>query len=234
MPALRDAIGDKVFQGGDDALGRSAPDHRGSHLRSQINVFAVGFLHAGPARLPGQVDDRAVADGGPLRLQFRADDPAHFLHKFRVPGGRQADRGGEHGRADGHVPVRRLFRQHDGDTQPGRIHRVPLQGVVRLRGERGIEPRLERLLRPRIGAENGPEHASVLVLDEIPVGVGDGDAVGRHLVVHRPAQRAQQLSQFLIDGHPFEEVVRALFGGAARVLVQGRPAAASGEDDSGY
>ena len=230
VAAFRDAIGDEMLEGGDHALRGSAPHHRGSHLRGQIDVFSIGFFHAGPARFAGQVDDRAVADGRPLRLQFRADGFPHQLHEFRVPGGCQADRGGEHRRADGHVSVRRLLGQDDGDSEPGTVHRIALQGVVGLRGERRVESVLQGLPGPGIGAENGPEHASVLVLDEIPVGVGNGHAVGRYLVVHGPAQRAQELSQFLFDGHPFQEVVGPFLRGPVRIFVQRGLRAAGGKD----
>ena len=233
MAAFRNAVGDEMLQGGDDALGRRAPHHRGSHLGRQMDVLSISLLHAGPARIAGQVDDRAVPDRRPLRPEFGADRPSHLLHELRIPARSQADAGGEHRRADGHVPVRGLLGQHDGNAQPRRVHRIPLQGVVRLRGEGGVQPRLQGLLRPWVGAENGPEHASVPILDEIPVGVGDGDAVRRHLVVHGPAQRAAQLSQLLVDGHPLQEVVRPLLRAAVGILVGGTMAATPDKREQG-
>ena len=219
MTAFRNAVGDEVLEGGDHALGGSAPHHGGCHLRSQVHILAVGLLHAGPARFAGQVDDRAVPDRRSLRLQFRADGFAHLLHQFRVPGRCQADRGGKHRRSDGHVPVRRFLGEDDGDPQPGRVHRIVLQGVVGLRGKRGIQAVFQRLPSPWVCAEHGPEHTSVLVLDEIAVFVGDGYAVGRHFLVHRPSQRAQQLSQFLIHRHPLDEVVRPFLRRAACIFI---------------
>ena len=232
MTAFGNPVGDKMLEGGNHALGGSAPYHRGSHLRRQVHVLAVSFLHAGPARFAGQVDHRTVPDRRPLRLQFRADGFAHLLHEFRVPGRCQADRGREHRRSDGHVPVRRLLGEDDGDSQPGRVHRITLQGVVRLRGEGRIQAVLQRLPGPRVRAEHGPEHAAVLVLDEIAVFVGDGHAVGRHFLVHRPPQRAQQLSQFLIDRHPPDEIVRPLLRRAACIFIH-RGFGVAGRQQSG-
>ena len=70
VTALGNAVGHKVLESGDDALGRGAAHHGRCHLRGKVNVFSVGFFHAGPAGFAGEVYHRAVANGAALGHEF--------------------------------------------------------------------------------------------------------------------------------------------------------------------
>ena len=220
VAALGYAIGHKMLEGGDDALGGSPLHHGRCHPGGQVNVFSVGFFHAGPAGFAGQVYHRAVADGSALRRQFPADDAAHLFHELGVPGGAEAYRRGEDGGADGHVPVRGFLGQDDGNAQAGGIHGIALQGVVGPGGKPGIQAVLQGFAGPGIGPESGPEHASVLLLDEFSVLIRDADLAVRHFFIHGPAQRAQQLPQLFFHRHAGNQVVGPFGRRPGSVFVQ--------------
>ena len=213
VTALGDAIGHKVLEGGDDALRRGSAHHGRCHLRGEVNVFSIGFFHAGPAGFAGEVYHRAIANGASLGHKFGANHLTHLFDELGVPGGAEADGGGEYRGAYGHVPVGGFFGQDDGNAQAGGIYGVVLQGVIGLHGQPGVEAGFQSFAGPGICPERGPEHAAVLFLDEIPEGVGD-----THLprcavfFIHRPSQRAQQLAQFFVYGHAGEEVIGPFLG----------------------
>ena len=208
VAAFRNAVGYKVLEGGDNAFRRSAPHHGGGHLGGEVDVFSVSFFHAGPAGFSAQVNNRTVAYGAALCHQFLADDLAHLLDEFRVPGGAEAYGGGEDGGAYGHMPVGGFFGQNDGNAQAGGIYGVVLQRVIGLGRKLRVQARLQGFLRPGIGPESGPQHTAVLLLNEFPVCVRDlhGGIVipglTGNLLIHRPAQGAQELPQLLFQRHP--------------------------------
>ena len=177
MTAGRDAVGHEMLQGRDHTLvpavvqGRHATDQARSHRRRQAGVLAVGFLDPGPAGLPGQVDDRTVADAGPHSAELLRHRASDLLHQGRVPGSGHRNPRGEDGRPEGHVTVGRFFRQEDGDAEARRIDRIALDRVECGDRGRGVQAVLEGLAGPGIRPEEAPEHASVLVPDEIHVGV---------------------------------------------------------------
>ena len=193
MAALGHAIGHEVLQGGNHAFGGSAAYQGRCHLAGQVHVFPVSLFHAGPARFARKVNHRSVADESAHGRKFVANHLAHRLDQFRVPGGAEADGSREYRGADGHMPVRRLFGQEDGNTQAGRVYGITLEGVVGFDGQRRIQAVLQGFAGPGIGPESAPQHTAVLLLDEFPVGVGDAHFIGSHLLIHRPAQRAQEL-----------------------------------------
>ena len=128
--------------------------------------------------------------------------------------------------ADGHMPVGGFFGQDDGNTQAGGIYGIMLQGVIGLDGQAGVQARLQGFAGPGVCPEGGPEAASVLLLHEIPEGLGDAHLPGGLLgavlfFVHRPAQRAQQLPQFFFQGHPGKEIIGPFLRAAGSVLVCG-------------
>ena len=92
MTAFRDAVGNEMLEGGGDTFviavvqGAGAAHHAGCHPAGQADIFAVGFFHAGPAGLAGQVDDRTVTDMAALGAELGGNDPAGLLHQGRVPG----------------------------------------------------------------------------------------------------------------------------------------------------
>ena len=219
VPALGNAVRDKMLEGGDNALRGRSPHHGRCQLRGQINIFSIRFFHAGPAGLAGKVNDRSVADGGALGRQFRPDNLSHLFQQFGVPAGAEANGRGKYGGADGHVPVRGFLRQEDGNTQAGGVHGIVLEGVVGPGGELGIQAGFQGLAGPGIGPESSPQHASVLLLDEMPVTVRDADRIGGHFFVHGPAQRTQQLPDLFFYAHPGDEVIGPLGSGHRSVFV---------------
>ena len=232
VAALGDAVGDEMLQRGDDSLAGSAADHGRCHLRGEVHVLAVGLFHAGPAGLAAEVDDGTVADVPALCGEFTADDGAHLLQQFRIPGSAEADRRGKHRGADGHVPVGGFLGQEDGNAQARGIHGVVLKGVVSFYRQTGIQACFQGLAGPGIRAESGPEHSAVLLLDKTAVCVGDDDGGIGDFLIHRPSQGTEELSQFLFEGHAAHEVVNPVFRFAAGVFVNGSAAMARNQQES--
>ena len=213
VAALRDSICYEMLERRRHALvpavvlrGHSV-DYAACHPGSQIDVLAVGLFHPGPARLAGEVDDRAVGNAGAYGAQFCGHGPADLLHQRPVPGGRQAYAGREYGRTYGHMAVRGLLGQNNRYAEPRRIDGIVLEKVVCLNRLLWPEAVLKGLLRPGIGAEQAPEASSVLLPDEFPVCVCHHDGVVGQTLVHRPAVGAEQLAEFLLDRHPGQKVL---------------------------
>ena len=131
------------------------------------------------------------------------------------------------------MSVRGLFCEQDRDAEAGGIHRIVLQEVVCLGGKGRIQAGFQGLPGPGIGPERGPEHSSVPVPDEIDILRGAGDGVVGDLFVHRPAEGADELSDFLFHGHPGQEVIGAFFGAEGGILVGGDVVAAGEQEKQG-
>ena len=217
-----DAIGHEMLQRGGHALRRGALHHRRRQLTRQEGVFAKGFLHPRPARLTRQVDHRPQRHRGALRPQFRSDYPSDGLQQGRIPRGRQADACRENRRADGHVPVRRFFEQEQRN-----LVREPVRQTGRFNR---AEPGLQCLLRPGIGPERRPECAAVLCPDEGVARRRPADTAVGSLLVHRPAQRAEQLSDLFLQRHRPQQRIGPSAGIPPRIRPRGTAPGGNGQE----
>ena len=222
------AIGHEVLERGQDALRGGAPHQGGRQFAREERIFAVGLLDPRPARLTGQVDDRAVAHRRTLRTEFRPDGLPHFLHQRRVPSRGQADACRENRRPDGHMAVGHLFVEKDRNITVD-------ESLSQRSGPVGRQARFQGLLCPGIGPECGPEIAAVQGIHVLPPRFGEDGPVGRFLI-HRPAERTEQLADFLLQGQGLQQRVGALFRRQRGVVPVGRLASGrekNGEKDGG-
>ena len=120
------------------------------------------------------------------------------------------------------MAMRSLLRYYHRDTQPGAVHSIALKSVVSLCGKSRIETVFKRLLSPGVCSEHSPQHAAMLLIYEFPVLVGNaGNRPFRSLglLVHRPSERTEELSELLLDRHPVKEVGCTLLDRKVRILI---------------
>ena len=239
VASLGNAVCDEMLEGRSDTFviavvqRAGAAHHAGSHRAGEVDVFTIGFFDTGPAGLPCQVDDRSVTDVAALGPEFGRDDPSGLFHQGRIPGRGKADAGREYGGSDGHVAVRRFFGQDDRDAEAAVFDRVALQGVIGLGGQGRIEAVFQGLAGPGVCPERRPQHAAVLLVDEFPEGFRfrhDGLFRSR-LFIHRPAERADDLSDLLLGRHASQEVRSPFLAAPARIFIDFRTVSACRHQD---
>ena len=123
------------------------------------------------------------------------------------------------------MTVRGFFRQDDRDAEAAVLDGITLQGIVGFGRERRVQAVLQGLFGPGIRPERGPQHAAILLVDE-PVEFFRFPDVIFRLFVHRPAERADDLTYLLFRGHAREQVCGPIFGTAGRVLIDVRAVSA--------
>ncbi len=152
-----------------------------THAGGEVGILAVGLLHATPAHVAGQVHHRREHLPDAPASGFVRDRPRDPRQEQRVPGGREADGLGKHGRAGAHQAVQGLFERDDWNAQPGLLDEVALDRV---------DP---------LGLHAGPGAAGDLQAEHTV-----GPVAGRVLQV---TGEHEQLPELLFERHPAQQVL---------------------------
>ena len=123
------------------------------------------------------------------------------------------------------MAVGRLFGQEEWNAESRLLHGVALQSVGGFGRESWRQSVGEGFLRPWVGAEGGPKHPDVLLVDVLSERFGD-----RHFtflfsptlfyLVVVPGHGAAQLSHLLLERHAAEKVGHASVGAQAGILIR--------------
>ena len=185
---------------GVEVIALQAADEGDAERRREVRVFAVGLVHAAPARVARDVEHRGERLGEADRAHLLTDELGHLLDGVRVPGRGQRDRGRERREARGDDAVQGLVVEDGRDAGAGVLDEVPLQRVDR-RGD------LRRALRAEhADARDLADAAAERLLDGCGHDALRADQAERH--------DADELLGLLFDRQLRGEARGALVGGA--------------------
>ena len=97
-----------------------------SHLANQIGILAKRFIRPAPARVAGNVHDRAHGRGDAHRPRLLPDNLAHFLGQFRLPCGRHVRHGREQRASRRRIPAQVFRLERDRNPQTRLFHKILL------------------------------------------------------------------------------------------------------------
>ena len=237
LSALGRTVANEVLQRGQGAVGlgevaaTQSANHCGSQRACQHGILAKGFLHPTPSRFAGEVDDGSVADMSALQANLFGYHFSGTLYQLWRPSSRHSEACREDRCADGHVAVRRLFGQKQGNAQACILHHISLQGVAAHCCQLRVEAVAQRLLRPGVGTVGGPEHAYLSLGNvflerfrrhHFKLGISPSSlpATRSSNLIIVPGQRTAQLANFLLEGHAADKVFQSLFHREFRVLIR--------------
>ncbi len=169
LSAFGRSVTDEMLQRGQCSIGlvkmsgTQAIDLGRTHLTSQKRVLTHRLLHTRPAGIPRQVEDGTITDVGTLQSDFLTNDLTHLAGQFGLPCSGHTDARGEYGGTDSHVAVGCFLGKEQRNVEARALEVVALQGIAGLGGQLRIETVVERLLRPGVGAERGPQHANMRI-----------------------------------------------------------------------
>ena len=184
----------------------------------EIWVFAEGFFHTAPAWFTSNVDYRTITNARALQTGFECYHFAHAMHKVLVEGAGLRQRCREHCGAYSHVSMRTFFGYEQWNTQTGVLDGIFLNLIDCLGCEFWIQTVGEGFAGPRVGAEHCPERTERLLRHAVLKELRHFHLIAFFLI-HRPTERAKQLSHFLIECHLREQDIHALVNAEGCILV---------------
>ena len=133
---FRLAVTDAVFQGGDQAgfvaeggVSLKAAHRGNAQARNQKRIFAVGFLHASPTRIAGNIDDRRQGLVGAARTSFEGGHRKQRFDQFGIESSTQRNRLRKAGAVNRGVTVQAFFVEDHRNAEPRILDEELLDGV---------------------------------------------------------------------------------------------------------
>ena len=154
-----------------------------------------------------------------LKADLLGNHLTRFFYHIRRPSCRHANTRRKNSGSNGHVPVRSLFGQKNGNTQAGIFHHITLQGIPCFGSQLGIKTVIERLAGPGISPIYGPQHPNVTFFHKL-FEFGRVGNIRTFLFIHLPAKRAKHLSHFFLQGHPPNQILHTKVNGLLGIFIQ--------------
>ena len=130
--------GENVFLIAEIAVALEAADGGNAKARDEVRIFAVGFFHAAPARLAGDVDDGRECVVGAAEASLQRRHGEELLDQVGVEGGAEGDGLREAGAVGRGVAVQAFLVEHDGDSKAAILEKELLDGVGQFRHGAGF------------------------------------------------------------------------------------------------
>ena len=210
VPTAITRIHGKMLGCGDNSQALKVLDKAHAHISRQTRIFAIRFLHASPAYICRQIDNRRKNLAYSPTLRFHSNRMSHPAHQSRIKCCRQGNRLRESRSSTSYQAMQGFVKNNRRNAQTRFFHKITLNLIDLLYrfGSRQFRIILKHLAHLRIISSY---RRNLKAKDSILKPFFTGIQIARHHI---------NLPELFFDGHSLQQVIHSFLYRKIRILIR--------------